>query len=324
MNWCQSFRFVNILSIGGERMVDCHYDLLTILYCCYLKNDFSYIKKIQEDLKEVDGLIANLYFMSKKEMEEELHITEINVVEMFQISTKLFQKYFKDKKVIYSIEGCDYIKDEKELEELYHLGLRNILLVWNNENQYGSGNRSEKGLTDLGKSFIRKAVDLGIMMDLSHMNKNTFYDTTSLLKELKKEGKNFTVIASHSNSYSLCPHPRNLEDNQMLELKELDGKIGIVSYGPFIEKNSKNLEEYYLKQIKYVEGIVGIDSVMVSTDNMEFATDLFGIEEGTSLFSHKTIKKTLYEILKKDYNEEKVEKIIKRNALELLEEMKIC
>ncbi len=286
--------FVNILSIGGERMVDCHYDLLTILYCCYLKNDFSYIKKIQEDLKEVDGLIANLYFMSKKEMEEELHITEINVVEMFQISTKLFQKYFKDKKVIYSIEGCDYIKDEKELEKLYHLGLRNILLVWNNENQYGSG------------------------------NKNTFYDTTSLLKELKKEGKNFTVIASHSNSYSLCPHPRNLEDNQMLELKELDGKIGIVSYGPFIEKNSKNLEEYYLKQIKYIERIVGIDSVMVSTDNMEFATDLFGIEEGTSLFSHKTIKKTLYEILKKDYNEEKVEKIIKRNALELLEEMEIC
>lgn len=305
-------------------MIDCHYDLLTILYCCYLKDDFSYIKKIQEDLKEVDGLIANLYFMSRKEMEEELHITEINVVEMFKISTELFQKYFKEKKVIYSIEGCDYIKDEEELEELYHLGLRNILLVWNNENSYGSGNRSKKGLTNLGKSFIRKAVDLGIMIDLSHMNKKTFYDTTDLLKELKKEGKKVSVIASHSNNYSLCHHPRNLEDDQLLILKELDGKVGIVSYGPFIEKDSKNLEEYYLKHIKHMEKILGINSIMVSTDNMEFATDLFGIEEGISLFTHKTVKNTLYEILKKDYNEEEMEKIIKLNALELLEEMKIC
>lgn len=305
-------------------MIDCHYDLLTILYCCYLKDDFSYIKKIQEDLKEVDGLIANLYFMSGKEMEEELHITEINVVEMFKISTELFQKYFKEKKVIYSIEGCDYIKDEEELEELYHLGLRNILLVWNNENSYGSGNRSKKGLTNLGKSFIRKAVDLGIMIDLSHMNKKTFYDTTDLLKELKKEGKKVSVIASHSNNYSLCHHPRNLEDDQLLILKELDGKVGIVSYGPFIEKDSKNLEEYYLKHIKHMEKILGINSIMVSTDNMEFATDLFGIEEGISLFTHKTVKNTLYEILKKDYNEEEMEKIIKLNALELLEEMKIC
>lgn len=305
-------------------MIDCHYDLLTILYCCYLKNDFSYVEKIQEDLKEVDGLIANLYFMSREEMKEELHITEINVVEMFKISTELFQKYFKDKKVIYSMEGCDYIKDEKELEELYHLGLRNILLVWNNENSYGSGNRSEKGLTDLGKSFIRKAVDLGIMIDFSHMNKKTFYDTTSLLKELKEEGKKISVIASHSNSYSLCHHPRNLEDDQLLKLKELGGKVGIVSYGPFIEKNSENLEEYYLKQVKHMEKILGINSIMVSTDNMEFATDLFGVEEGISLFAHKTVKNTLYEILKKDYNEEEIEKIIKLNALELLEEMKIC
>lgn len=305
-------------------MIDCHYDLLTILYCCYLKNDFSYIEKLQVDLKEVDGLIANLYFMSREEMEEELHIKEINVVEMFTISTKLFQKYFKDKKVIYSIEGCDYIKDEKELEELYQLGLRNILLVWNNENRYGSGNRSKNGLTELGKRFIKKAVELGIMIDLSHMNKQTFYDTISLLKELQKEKKHFQVIASHSNSYSLCPHPRNLDDAQLLEIKELNGKVGIVSYGPFIEKDSKDLKEYYLKQVNHIKEIVGMDAIMISTDNMEFATDLFGVEEGISFFSHKTIKNTLYELLKKDYNEEEIEKIVKLNAFKLLEEMKIC
>ena len=70
---------------------------------------------------------------------------------MFKISTNLFKEYFPDKKVIYSIEGCDYIKDLEELENLYKLGLRNILLVWNNENKYGSGNKSDKGV-DYGNS----------------------------------------------------------------------------------------------------------------------------------------------------------------------------
>ena len=107
-------------------MIDTHYDLLTILYCCYLKNDYSYIERIKEDLKDVKGLIANLYFMNPEEMKEELEIDHIDVYEMFKISTNLFKEHFKDKKVIFSIEGCDYIKDIKELENLYKLGLRNI------------------------------------------------------------------------------------------------------------------------------------------------------------------------------------------------------
>ena len=53
-------------------MFDAHYDLLTILYCCYLKNDFSYIEKLQDDLADVSSLIANLYFMNKDEMKEKL------------------------------------------------------------------------------------------------------------------------------------------------------------------------------------------------------------------------------------------------------------
>ena len=73
-------------------MFDAHYDLLTILYCCYLRDDFSYVEKLQYDLSDVHSLIANLYFMSRDEMKEELHIENINVVEMFRISTSLFKK----------------------------------------------------------------------------------------------------------------------------------------------------------------------------------------------------------------------------------------
>ena len=283
-------------------MFDAHYDLLTILYCCYLRDDFSYVEKLQSDLSDVHSLIANLYFMSRVEMKEELHIENINVVEIF------------------SIEGCDYIRDEVELEELYNLGLRNILLVWNNESKYGSGNRSDKGLSDLGKKIIKKAVNFGISIDLSHMNENTFWDTIKLLNNLKNEGYNVRVLASHSNSYSLCPNKRNLDDSQIEAIGELSGKIGLVSYGPFINEKKIDLEENYLNHIKYIENIIGIDNVMIATDNMDFATDMFGVEEDISLLNHKNIIKSLTNMLRNYYNSEEIDKIIKVNGERFIEE----
>lgn len=294
-------------------MIDTHYDLLTILYCCYMKKDFTYINKIRKDFENIDGLIANLYFMSKDEMKDELDIEDIDVYQMFKISTNLFKEYFPDKKVIYSIEGCDYIKDLEELENLYKLGLRNILLVWNNENKYGSGNKSDKGLTELGKEFIKKAVSLGISIDLSHMNKNTFWETISLLEELKSNGEKVKVIASHSNCYSLCKNKRNLDDEQILAIKKLDGIIGLVSYGPFINEKEKDLEENFLKHIRCVEGLIGIDNIAVATDNMDFAKELFNEDEDISLYNHKNIKSKLTKLLSSYYNEDEIDKILFKN-----------
>lgn len=294
-------------------MIDTHYDLLTILYCCYMKKDFTYINKIRKDFENIDGLIANLYFMSKDEMKDELDIEDIDVYQMFKISTNLFKEYFPDKKVIYSIEGCDYIKDLEELENLYKLGLRNILLVWNNENKYGSGNKSDKGLTELGKEFIKKAVSLGISIDLSHMNKNTFWETISLLEELKSNGEKVKVIASHSNCYSLCKNKRNLDDEQILAIKKLDGIIGLVSYGPFINKKEKDLEENFLKHIRYVEDLIGIDNIAIATDNMDFAKELFNVDEEVSLYNHKNIKSKLTKLLSSYYNEDEINKILFKN-----------
>ncbi len=299
-------------------MIDTHYDLLTILYCCYLKKDFSYIEKIKKDITDVEGMISNLYFMNKEEMLEELQIKDIDVFEMFKVSTNLYKENFSNLKTIFSIEGCDYIKDEKELVNLYNLGLRNILLVWNNKNKYGSGNKTDKGLTNLGKIFLKKAVELGISIDMSHMNKNTFWDTIDFLKELKKDNLFPKVIASHSNCYSICKHKRNLDDEQILAIKELDGLIGLVLYGPFINEEEKDLEINFLKNLKHLESLIGIDNIMISTDNMNFATDLFNIKEGISLYNHKNIKENLTKLLKNNYNEEEINKVLYKNVDEKL------
>lgn len=304
--------------LGDDNLIDTHYDLLTILYCCYLKKDFSYIEKIKKDITDVEGMISNLYFMNKEEMLEELQIKDIDVFEMFKVSTNLYKENFSNLKTIFSIEGCDYIKDEKELVNLYNLGLRNILLVWNNKNKYGSGNKTDKGLTNLGKIFLKKAVELGISIDMSHMNKNTFWDTIDFLKELKKDNLFPKVIASHSNCYSICKHKRNLDDEQILAIKELDGLIGLVLYGPFINEEEKDLEINFLKNLKHLESLIGIDNIMISTDNMNFATDLFNIKEGISLYNHKNIKENLTKLLKNNYNEEEINKVLYKNVDEKL------
>lgn len=298
-------------------MIDLHHDLLSIMYYSYLRNDYSYLEEWIKNFNSdnVSGLLANLYFMNPEEMKKEIGDRDINVVEMFKISTDLFKKYLPNEDVIFSIEGCDYIKDTNELEELYKLGLRNILLVWNNPNKYGSGNRDSYGLTNEGKQFLIKAIDLGISIDLSHMNKNTFYDTIELIKEQKSIGKKVKVIASHSNCFSVFNHERNLDDDQIKALKSVDGLLGLVSYSGFVGED--NYKDLYLEHISKAVSILGIDNVGVSSDDMIFAKELFG-DEYLMVFNFETINKDLRELLSRKYSKEEINKIMYKNVYDRL------
>lgn len=298
-----------------------HYDILSVLYQCYLRMDYKFIEKWVHYYNEdnVSGLIANLYFMNPEEMKNELgdNHSDIDVLEMFRISTNLFKKYLPNTKVLFSIEGCDYINDIAELEGLYKLGLRSILLVWNNPNKYGSGNMGDYGLTEAGVEFLKKAIDLGITIDLSHMNDNTFWDTIKLLKEQKELGKEVKVIASHSNSYELCPHNRNLDKEQILALKELDAVIGVVSCASFVLSTNSSLESLrkkYLEHIEYMVSLVGIDHVGISTDDMFFDLALFNQKTGgTQMFDYSEVKNELVNLLSEKFNEEEINKILYEN-----------
>lgn len=302
-------------------MIDLHHDLLSIMYYSYINNNYDYLNKWIKNFNEnnVASLLANLYFMSEEEMKEEIGDRKIDVLDMFKISTNLFKKYLPNYKAVYSIEGCDYIKDINELEELYNLGLRNILLVWNNPNKYGSGNRGDYGLTPLGKEFIIKAIDLGISIDLSHMNKKTFYDTVELIKEQKALGKKVKVLASHSNCFELCNHKRNLDDDQLKALKSIDGIIGITALDVFVSDNKDcNIKELYLEHINHAVNILGIDRVCISTDDMTFCNELFNDDYGDMMFDYSSISNNIRELLLTKYNEEEVNMIMYKNAIDKL------
>lgn len=152
----------------------------------------------------------------KKEYHSNYWNPDIGLKQMFHIATTLVSDFVPSNiDVYYSIEGCDYVKIE-DLEELYEMGLRVILPVWNHQNQYGSGNRTEMGLTEKGKELIKKAVYLGISIDLSHANQETFHDIIILIDRLKKVNQEVLFFASHSNARTLCNRMRNLTDEQLL------------------------------------------------------------------------------------------------------------
>lgn len=305
-------------------MIDTHYDLLSICYVCYLKNDYTEIEKIVKKIKtdgDIKSIFANLYFMSEEEMKEELHPfyynKNISILEMFKISKNILENYLPDIDFIYSIEGCDYLNIE-DLEYLYNEGLKSIILVWNNENKYASGNRTDKGLTLDGINFINKAIELGIGIDLSHANLNTFYGLIEVIKENKQNGKDVICYASHSNSKELCDRNRNLNYDQLKKIKEIDGLVGVFSNRNFITLNKSLTKQEqqleYLKHIIYISNIIGVDNVMLSTDDMSFCGYLDPEYYELPIFDYSNISSETKELLLKYFNEEDTNKILYKNA----------
>ena len=306
-------------------MFDMHYDLLSVAYCCYLKKDYSYLEEWCKAYRDnnVRGVVGNLYFMSVDEMKEELHPDyyreDVSVCDMFRVSTNIIKEMLPDTEFMFSIEGCDFL-EVSDLEELYNLGLRNILPVWNNQNEYGSGNRSQEGLTEKGKKLLDKAISLGISIDLSHANRETFDDVISYLKEKKKAGEEFFVMASHSNARSICDRERNLEDDQILAIKELDGLVGVFSNRNFIVPNEiknqvtqEEKEAYHLSHIEHVVNLIGVDHVGVATDDMDFCKDADYEYGEVQIYPYKEIASNLRRVLGKRYENFEVAKIMYGN-----------
>lgn len=309
-------------------MFDLHYDLLSVCYVCYLKNDYSYLEEWCKNYRDdnVLGVVCNLYFMSREEMSEELHPDyyreNVSVLEMFQISTEIAKKYLPNTELLFSIEGCDYLEVE-DLDDLYEAGLRNILPVWNCKNKYASGGRSDDGLTDMGRRLLDKAISLGISIDLSHTNEKSFYDIIQYLKEKKKLGYNFLVMASHSNVRSLCNRDRNLSDEEILKIKDLDGLIGVFSNRNFVvpmeikdvvEQEEK--EERYFDHIRHVVNLVGILHVGISTDDMDFCKNADPEYREVSIFPYPAVASRVRSLLEQEYSSCDVYQIMYGNMKE--------
>ncbi len=118
-------------------------------------------------------------------------------------------------------------------------GVRAITLVWNGENELGSGNTTDHGLSDFGKAIVPELEKQGIIVDISHLNDTGFAD---LLKVASKP-----FMATHSNARAICSHKRNLTDDMILEMVQRDCLIGLNYFVKFIKDDGevKSLDDLY-------------------------------------------------------------------------------
>ena len=116
--------------------------------------------------------------------------------------------------------------DLGHIEEFRGLGVRILSLVWSKETDLAGGVTSGSGLKAKGADAIRELENCGILLDVSHMNKKSFWDAAKIAQK--------PFIATHSNALSVCGHVRNLDDDQVRELVARGGLIGLNYCVPFI------------------------------------------------------------------------------------------
>ncbi len=253
---------------------------------------------------------------------------------------------------IIGVEGGNMIEGSIDnLIKLHERGAKYLTLTWNYNVPWASCaamesdkmDPKEKGLTDHGKAIIKKMNELGMLVDLSHGGEQTFYDVIAT--------SNKPILVSHSNAYSLCPHFRNLKDEQLAALKKNGGVIGVNFYSGFLDPSYETrLKKIYRRQfgreadpklstwsiydslpkeaqyeadapmdklldhIDYLVEKVGVDHVAVGSDFDGIESSPQGLED-VSKFPLLTKG-----LLARGYNNAAIAKIMGQNFLRILSE----
>ena len=128
---------------------------------------------------------------------------------------------------ILTIEGpAGFGFDPALLEDLHKIGFRITTLGWNEQNPLCGSHKTGGGLTDQGREFVREAQRLGMLIDVSHISDEAFWDIMNITQA--------PVIATHSNSRAVCDVSRNLTDDMFRAICETGGVAGFNQCAPFV------------------------------------------------------------------------------------------
>ncbi len=169
------------------------------------------------------------------------------------------------------LEGAEAIDPGLEALDLwYAAGLRSLGPVWSRATVFGRGvpfifpssPDTGPGLTDAGRNLVRRCGELGVMVDLSHLNEAGFWDVAGL-------GVG-PLVASHSAAHALCPTSRNLTDRQLDAIGSSEGLVGIVYACPFLRPDFADDPDTPIELIaqhaRYIADRIGVDHVALGSD----------------------------------------------------------
>ena len=209
-----------------------------------------------------------------------------------------------------SIEGADVIEGKIGLLRIFHrLGVRMVGLVHSLRNELADGvadTRTKGGLSELGVQAVEELDRLGTLIDISHLSDAGFWDLMDVAKG--------PVMASHSNSRSVCHHLRNMTDEMIEAMADRGGVMGM-NFAPGFVHPTQATVQGVVDHIDHIVNLVGPDHVGLGSDFDGISYTPIGLEDVTKM------PNITAELVERSYSEEDVRKILGENHLRLIKEV---
>ncbi len=211
-----------------------------------------------------------------------------------------------------SMEGAEPLMGElAALRIFYKLGVRMLSFAWNYRTPFADGlgaKRAESKLPELGLQALDEMDRLGVIFDVSHLADSVFWDVNDVMKG--------AFIASHSNSRSVCDHPRNLTDDMINALADHGGIMGMNFATGFVkkEKNKVTVEDL-VDHIDHIVELVGPNHVGLGSDYDGIRKAPEGIDDVSQLFNITRV------LVKRGYSDDDILKILGGNHLRVFKEI---
>ncbi|MDD5953114.1 MAG: membrane dipeptidase [Oscillospiraceae bacterium] len=171
--------------------------------------------------------------------------------------------------------GAVLAGDLSNIEHLHRHHVRALTLTWNGSCEIGDGAMvaHPRGLTPFGKQVIPALEEADILVDVSHASEPLFYDVASLAQK--------PIIATHSNARAICDHPRNLTDEQFLEIKRCGGLVGLNLHRWFLREDGEATLDDVFCHVAHFLSLGGEKTLALGTDfdGAELGKVLRGIED---------------------------------------------
>ncbi len=306
-----------------------------------------------------DGGVKNAFAIANQEMDSLDAVVARNPTKIIKAANYAgILKAVNEHKIaaLFGVEGGHMIEDDlTKLEALYNRGARYLTLTHNVAPSWATSaadettnpNLPQKGLTDFGKQVVLKMNELGMMVDVSHVGEQTFWDVIEITTK--------PIIASHSSVYSLVPSRRNLKDDQIKAIAK-NGGVVMVNFHPgfiddsfdkkemdFLKKHAieadslkkSGLDDWYTMDFLYKKYNTEVEAMRPSLsmliDHIDYIVALVGVDyvglgsdfDGINLTPKQLDDVTTYPVItkalvEKGYSEEDIVKILGGNLLRVL------
>ena len=207
-----------------------------------------------------------------------------------------------------SAEGAELLDcDLDKLRLAHRMGVRIVNITWNHPNALSGTNAEEqdRGLSEQGKVFVKTMGELGMLVDVSHLSDPGFWDVMEITDR--------PVVATHSNSRAVFPHPRNLTDEQFTAIINTNGVAGLNMYAGFLGDDPDF--DTVVSHLEHFLALGGENNVSMGGDwdgITSMPRGMSGIQDMEKLYEH---------LLRRNYSEALLEKIFYSNLMRVVNEV---